>query len=121
MSTFHSPSTSTLKSEVAQPSKMLVSNHHTTWCNNPENQGFQFLFITIKRLVYQFCSLRNATILVTHVSSRHDCICITCTDWTQQVLSTPNFLSTPYNPLKYIILITMTTTNWFHTELPTPK
>jgi hypothetical protein len=37
MSTFQSPCTSTLKMEVAQYSRTLVSNHHTTWCNNPKN------------------------------------------------------------------------------------
>jgi hypothetical protein len=29
-----------LKMETAQCSKMLVSNHHTTWCNNLENHEF---------------------------------------------------------------------------------
>jgi hypothetical protein len=40
MSSFHSPHTSTLKMEAAQSSNMLVSNHHTTQCNNPESHKF---------------------------------------------------------------------------------
>jgi len=40
--------------EVARSSKMLVSNHHTTQCNNTENQKFYFhhsenLNLTLKK------------------------------------------------------------------------
>jgi len=28
--------------EAAQSSDALVCNHHTTWCNNPENYKFFF-------------------------------------------------------------------------------
>jgi hypothetical protein len=35
------PSSSpTLKMEAAWPSPVLISNHHTIWCNNPEDHKF---------------------------------------------------------------------------------
>jgi len=39
-STFCPLCSSTLKKEPAQFSKVLVSNHHTTWLSNPENHHF---------------------------------------------------------------------------------
>jgi len=43
MSTLPSLCTSTLKMEAAESSKILVSTHHTTQCNNPENCKFKLL------------------------------------------------------------------------------
>jgi hypothetical protein len=50
----------TLKMEAAQSSETLVSNHHTTWCNNPRTMNVNILF-TIK-ILEKIHYVRNITL-----------------------------------------------------------
>jgi len=52
MFTSHFPCTLTLKIEAAWSSKMFVSSHHTTCCNNPENHKFYAIKSVVSQVLY---------------------------------------------------------------------